>query len=136
MQSADAVFYNGHSRDGGGPDFSPPRLGPGKHPDYNWYKENRKGLAEMTSALSQAKAGPKIIGMFSCASNLLFSKRILGAKKNLGLISNEKLLYYSDALQNSLDALSALLAMKCQHDFEAVLSAHSKPAGSHLLGFF
>ena len=46
LDGSDVVFYLGHSRDGGGPDFSPPRLGPDSHVRYASYRSNPRALLQ------------------------------------------------------------------------------------------
>lgn len=149
IRDSAAVFYNGHSRAGGGPDFHPPELGWGQHVRYDLYRSRAQGLKEMTVAISDSKAAVKMMGMFSCASSQHFSGEILKAwgasrssqtssktTKELGWISSSQLLYFADALESSLQALSALLGMKCQPEFEEALKARSPQAGTRLKGFF
>jgi hypothetical protein len=145
IQKADIVFYNGHSRAGGGPDFEPPQLDSWSHADYGAYQKNPRGLKRMLQALSSMnpgsekpgseKLGAKVLGLFSCISSGLFAKQVQGAKKDLGLIVSSKLLYFSDALESSSEALESLLKAKCQPEFRRALERSRVQAGARLIGF-
>jgi hypothetical protein len=82
LRENEAVFYIGHSRDGGGPDFGPPRLLANGHTDYAWYRKNRPGLKMIQESMS--KSHPELYGSFSCDSLNHFSNPI--RKKNSDVI--------------------------------------------------
>jgi hypothetical protein len=128
LGKADLVFYNGHSRTGGGPDFAPPRLSADQHVDYGWYQKNRPGFQKMVAALHGARPGGRLLGLFSCVSDRHFSRGILEANAGTALLATETLLYFSDSLDASVEALEDVLKMKCRQDFH--------PAGTHLMNFF
>lgn len=110
LKGADIVFYNGHSRSGGGPDFGPPRLEPTEHPDYPWYRKNQPGIRLIEQTFSQVPHTPvQELGLFSCASEQLFADRIHQTNKGVKLRLSNQLLYFSDAMSGSLDALSDVL---------------------------
>jgi hypothetical protein len=113
LRQADIIFYNGHSRDGGGPDFLPPRLTHKHHIDYHWYRTKQLGLKNMHKALKTAKKPPAIVGLFSCRSDQLVPKAQVSAQSEW--ITSKKLLYFADALQNIKDSLSETLGMHCQN---------------------
>lgn len=68
LQNLDVVFYAGHSRNGGGPDFAPPRPAANGKVNYPWYEANRPGLKALLAALDGASSKPMELGLFSCAS--------------------------------------------------------------------
>lgn len=140
LKEADVIFYNGHSRVGGGPDFEPPRLTAGKIPnvDYFFYQANRPGLGKMEKALASkaARAPNTLLGFFSCASSQHFADSIFALRPNISLITSTSLLYYADAMANSLAALSALIEMRCAKDFRSALRHDSPRSGSQISGFF
>ncbi len=110
LQTADVIFYNGHSRAGGGPDFSPPQLTRSNHVNYVFYQKKRPGLNLILDTLKKNQKSPlKIIGMFSCKSDQLFKEKIEASKPFLKLIGSRQLLYFSDALNQSLNQLVELL---------------------------
>jgi hypothetical protein len=135
LQQADAVFYNGHSRDGGGPDFAPPRLTENGHVDYTWYEKNQPGIRPVMKRLDN-DAKVKLLGLFSCSSTKHFDDKLRAAKPGLALISSPKLLYYADANKNMFAALSALLRQECEADFHKALRSQAEVGNTHLTGFF
>lgn len=115
LRSAEAVFYVGHSRDGGGPDFSPPRLLKNKHVDYVWYRKNQPGLRILLKNLrihKKIKRSPFKLGLLSCASTQHFEKRIQSATEKAQMVTVPKLIYYADALQMLRTELSQYLHLK------------------------
>lgn len=142
LAKADVVFYNGHSRFGGGPDFAPPRLTRGGEVDSTFYRAKRPGFSKALEKLrlpakkkKSAGGSLKILGLFSCASSQHFANEI-GSNAAVGLISSRGLIYYADALDNSLAALSALLEMRCQSDFKSAIRNDVPARSSQLTGFF
>jgi hypothetical protein len=136
LRSADVVFYNGHSRDGGGPDFSPPRLRSNDHVDYAWYIRNKPGVQNMIEALRESDEAPKALGLFSCVSDKHFARQIWQIAPATALITSRKLLYYADAIASSLGALNAILGMWCEPAFEKSIQAHPDRKDSKLDRFF
>jgi hypothetical protein len=128
LHGADLVFYYGHSRDGGGPDFTPPRLTRDGHTDYLWYKKNKPGVKKMVAALEKSTTGPQVLGLYSCVSDRWFTHILHQLKPNMALMVSHSLLYYIDALNGMLETLKSLLEMKCQADFH--------PPGTKAVNFF
>lgn len=119
LRDADVVFYNGHSRFGGGPDFTSPQLAKDGTIDARTYKAKKRGLTKLLSSLEEARrpkvpryAGLKVLGLFSCTSSQHFNNRIRSSS-DTALISSNVLMYYSDALDQSLSAMSSLLREQC-----------------------
>ncbi len=119
LREADVVFYNGHSRFGGGPDFRPPVLARDGTVDAPSYKARSSGLKRMIASFDDSRAtrAPdfaklKILGLFSCESSKHFNTKIRRVS-SAGLISSPQLMYYSDALVQSLSALDDILAARC-----------------------
>jgi hypothetical protein len=130
---ADVVFYNGHSRSGGGPDFAPPLLDSRGHVNYTQYKHDQNGLADLQTAL-KASSKLSVLGLFSCDSDQLFSQPIASSKKDVKLISSHKLLYFAEAIQDSLDALSSLLEMSNLKVAQRPRPAEVAPRSTGVLG--
>ena len=128
LEKADAVFYDGHSRNGGGPDFESPRCGASLHVDYAWYENNRPGLKRLRAALKKGKPGAQLIGLFSCVSDRHFADSIFKIRPQTAVMGTNALIYYADALEALSSALRNLLEMKCKSEFV--------PAGTQLRGFF
>lgn len=119
LEKADVVFYNGHSRFGGGPDFRPPILSAKGTVDEKAYKRHRPGIAKMRAVLEESwrprdtsYGEMKILGLFSCSSSQHFNEEIHRVS-NAAIISTPALMYYSDALTSSLNALNAILDRTC-----------------------
>ncbi len=107
LNSAFATFYIGHSRDGGGPDFSPPKMSATKDVDFNWYRSNKPGINKVLAAMgsSQFKQN-QIFGMLSCLSSKHFEKSISELSPRVRFVSTSKLIYYTEALDQSLREVS------------------------------
>jgi hypothetical protein len=118
LQSADAVFYFGHARNGGGPDFAPPIFVPGKNKvDYNgYYLVNRPGLKKMLGALSSQKKAP-VIGILACNSREHFLRRLLAAAPDSGIITTLDVTTVDEPFTAILGASDALMRGKCQKSF-------------------
>ncbi|RYZ65943.1 MAG: hypothetical protein EOP05_19870 [Proteobacteria bacterium] len=119
LREADVVFYNGHSRFGGGPDFGSPQLAKDGTIDASIYKSKKRGLTKLLNALEESQrpkspryAGLKVLGLYSCTSSQHFNNRIRSSS-DAALISSNVLMYYSDALDQSLSAMSTLLREQC-----------------------
>lgn len=119
LQDSDVVFYNGHSRFGGGPDFTSPALQKDGAVDPAVYKKKRKGIKNMLASLEETyrpKDKPfsklKVLGLYSCSSSQLFNRDIRRVS-DAGVISSHQLMYYTDALDQSLADLDSLLASRC-----------------------
>lgn len=137
LTNADAVIYNGHSRAGGGPDFAPPRLGKNSDVDFDWYKKNEPGFTPIITTLEGAPSKLKLLGLYSCASSRHFQERVRKVKPDLGLITSPRLIYFSDALESSIESVSSLLAMKCEGAFRSSLTkARARASGAQVSGFF
>lgn len=121
LHSSDVVFYVGHSRDGGGPDFRPPRLLSSGRVDYPWYRGQRRGINIMLEALQSSLVQSQIIGLFSCLSNQHFRKRIHLVVPEARLILAENLSHFADFNQALIGALDAVLGMKCKEAFQKSL---------------
>lgn len=137
LSRADAVFYNGHSRAGGGPDFEPPRLGKNQDVAFDWYKRTEPGFNQIIATLEGAPSRLSLLGLYSCASTKHFLERVQKVKPDLGLITSPQLIYFSDALESSLESISSLLAMKCEGSFRSSLALkRTRDSGARVSGFF
>lgn len=110
LKLANVVFYNGHSRAGGGPDFSVPLLTENNHVHYEDYQQKKSGLKLIYATLKQnPQSSLQQLGLYSCRSDQLFRKKVEAARPGLQVISSSQLLYFSDAFNDSLDRLSQIL---------------------------
>jgi hypothetical protein len=119
LKEADVVFYNGHSRFGGGPDFFSPDLASDGTVDASRYKNRRTGIKKLLTALEESKRPKsppfsqlKVLGLFSCTSSQHFNNQIKKVS-DAGLLSSAQLMYYSDALDQSLSAIDSVLNRQC-----------------------
>ncbi len=141
LERADVVLYNGHSRFGGGPDFEPPRLTAEGDVDASYYQNSRPGFQKIREKLRERSAsdskeeGLKILGLFSCASSQHFADGVI-RDSDAGVVSSQALIYYADALDNSLAALSGLLEMRCERDLKTLIRQNSPIQGAQMQGFF
>jgi hypothetical protein len=77
LRESDLVFYTGHSRYGGGPDFAPEKRRPDGRWDIGYYKQNRPGLKLMDEALKDRKDGSLfLLGLLSCDSKKHFETNV------------------------------------------------------------
>lgn len=138
LVKSDIVFYSGHSRTGGGPDFAPPLVVKSGMVDYKYYQDKRPGATLLLEDLDRAKGArqPRLLGLFSCESTDHFQKMLLKAKPKMGLVASEALLHQSDSMENMVGALTAILKGECLKDFNQRLRAGDPMRGSQIVGFF
>jgi hypothetical protein len=118
----DAVFYNGHSRDGGGPDFAPPILRDSDlHPNYALYQARQTGIKKMLSQMSGGRASSQIVGMFSCYTRRHFQKRLLAASPKQRLILSEDKVNYMDTIIASLGYIEGIMQGQCGQTLETIV---------------
>lgn len=118
LQSADAVFYFGHSRNGGGPDFDPPIFVSGTNKvNYNgYYKVHQPGLKNLLSALSGGRK-PAILGLMSCSSRNHFLGPIASVAPGTGVISSMDVLEVQGVYTALIGGVDAVLRGQCQKTF-------------------
>lgn len=85
LLSSDIVFYIGHARAGGGPDFNPPRLKENQQVDLNSYKTEKAGITLLLKNLKDSR-NLQLLGLFSCNSAKLFSERLTGTRKDISYL--------------------------------------------------
>ena len=119
LREADAAFYFGHSRNGGGPDFLPPIFISGTNRvDYKgYYEKYRPGLNKMVAALSQSSRQASVIGMMSCASRPHFLSTIRKVAPHSGIITSTSVLEISEVYTALIGAVDGLLRGQCQQSF-------------------
>ncbi len=136
IMSNQLVFYNGHSRDGGGPDFSPPRITKSLHTDYFWYRVHKNGINKMLASLRSSKTKPKLIGIFSCSSKKHFVPMLLEASSDSAFIITQNSMYHSDGIKGLLAVISALIGQYCKTDFELELKNSGFYTNFEIINFF
>lgn len=117
LAEADIVFYNGHSRNGGGPDFNPPVLDSHFKPNYDgYYRVKKPGI---TRAISQIKKNPNqglVYGSFSCYSHMHFYNMLIKANPKIRMVLSAETIDYRDTLVASIGYLEGLLQGRCGED--------------------
>jgi hypothetical protein len=90
LRESDLVYYSGHSRFGGGPDFSPPQFKqtadavtgkPRWRYDLEHYRGQTPGLNKMLNVLKERKNPLFMLGMVSCESRSHFHGHINNSHK-------------------------------------------------------
>ncbi|MBP9681380.1 MAG: hypothetical protein KBD76_08240 [Bacteriovorax sp.] len=140
LQNASVIIYNGHSRDGGGPDFDPPVLKKNNHVDYNWYHKNKPGLKQILSALEEGKkAGkkaPAVMAFNSCNSHLHFHRSLSQAAPDSGLLMTTQSSYFIDEPYTTIGMINAILGQFCEPSFSASINGSPKiDKGSRIKAF-
>lgn len=126
LQSADAMFYFGHSRNGGGPDFTPPVFINGQNKvNYNgYYKVQQPGFRKMIAALQGPDKTP-ILGLMSCASRDHFLSRLRQTAPNTGIITSMDVLEIDVVYTAMVGGIDAILRGQCQASFYQSLRLNS-----------
>mgnify|MGYP003342481644 CR=1 FL=1 len=117
LQNADAFFYFGHSRNGGGPDFAPPVLMDNRKVNYNgYYKKYRPGMKRMLDALSGEKKTP-IFGLMSCDSRDHFLSSLRSTAPHTGVITSTAVLFVDEVYSAMIGGIDAVMRGQCQKSF-------------------
>ncbi len=118
LSDTDILFYDGHSRFGGGPDFAPPHLNSKGEVDPAYYTNVRPGVQRLNEKLQAMnkkgakKSKLKLLGLYSCSSSQHFTQDVR-RYSNVKMISSSNLVYFSDALDESLKKISQVMERKC-----------------------
>jgi len=124
---ADVLIYNGHSRNGGGPDFRPPILDKTLHVDYNGYYEVKKiGINRVLKQIRQQPNKDSILGLFSCYSHKHFYKSLLKANPKQKLVLSTNTIDYFDSLYASLGLMEGLLRGQCGENLNKIIQQNEK----------
>lgn len=119
LRKADAAFYFGHSRNGGGPDFAPPILVHGK-PDYSgYYLPQRPGFKLMARALEGQTQAP-VIGLMSCDSRDHFLKKIRPLAPKSGVITTLAVMPLTQPYTAMVGAIDSLLRGQCNSFYKSL----------------
>jgi hypothetical protein len=123
LRSSDVVFYMGHSRDGGGPDFDPPRLLPNNHVDYNYYHHHKADFAELLKDIGSASTPPKLLSLLSCYSNMHFASAIRRASPTTGLLVSLNEINDQQMFEGLLTVINGIQKFKCEPQLASDLEA-------------
>lgn len=127
LKTGDAVFYFGHSRNGGGPDFAPPVFIKGTNKvNYNgYYRVQRQGLKRMLTALSSGSHQPILLGLMSCDSKDHFLTRIREVAPRMGVILSKDVVKVEGVYTALIGAADAVLRGQCQRGFSKSIRMNS-----------
>ncbi|MGE3260608.1 MAG: hypothetical protein AB7K68_02405 [Bacteriovoracia bacterium] len=115
LRNSDLVFYMGHSRYGGGPDFGPEKRKPNRKWDIGYYKKNRPGLKLMADAMKERKDGSLfLLGLMSCDSRHHFEANVksIGAADRTLLSKN--LVGSDEGYDKLIEVAEGVLAQSCE----------------------
>jgi hypothetical protein len=132
------VFYIGHARNGGGPDFAPPVLNGAGKVDLSRYQARQEGLKLLVSTLPQAER-LKLLGLFACASSRHFAAPLLQAKKDVAYLLAGDVTMPTPMNHALWGALHSLLGRSCEKAMAAsvtTVKAGVDAASFTLNGFF
>jgi hypothetical protein len=119
LKTSDVIFYEGHSRDGGGPDFAPPRSRSNGKVDYPWYRQNQPGLKFLLQALSNVEHSPHHLGLFSCASHRHFRKELEPLLHQSHMILSTKVVEAQLTKEALLASIEAILNFECADSLQS-----------------
>lgn len=118
LHTSSVIIYIGHSRDGGGPDFFPPKITSTKNIDYKWYRKQRPGLVKIKKEIASIPDGtkPKTLAILSCNSDTYFNSTNLIADKKLEVHTTDGLIYFKDALDAAIEEVSDSIKLIIDRD--------------------
>ncbi|MGH7821022.1 MAG: hypothetical protein ACREQ9_14760 [Candidatus Binatia bacterium] len=124
LGQADAVFYVGHARGGGGPDFAPPILRGDRHVNYDgYYRRVKPGVKKLLHFLANAQKPAKVISLLSCKATGLFVDRF-----RLEMIASESMFVtapnltgYKAILLTTVVIFDSLLNGRCLTEIRSML---------------
>jgi hypothetical protein len=132
MNRADVVFYAGHARKGGGPDFDPPKTFEVKEGaktrravDYDYYQARKPGLKAMISSLATAENPPKLIGLFGCDTEKHFGREVRKAAPNSATITTFGIQQFETLAGQIFATIDSLMAQQCEDAFQKSLKKTS-----------
>jgi hypothetical protein len=121
LKTADLAVYNGHSRKGGGPDFSPPKLLPTLHVNYPYYQKATPGLNRLLAGLN-ASAHPAALMLMSCNSALLFEKKVGKVAPEMSFAGTNAIIPGDLPTKGALAGIDSFLKFQCQAGFTKELT--------------
>ena len=124
LGEADAVFYIGHARGGGGPDFAPPILRGDRHVNYDgYYRRVKPGMKKFLHFLENAQRPAKVICLLSCKAKGLFVERfgLHGVAPQTMFVTAPALTGYKTVLLATIVVLDSLLERRCLTEIRTML---------------
>lgn len=139
LREDDVVFYIGHARNGGGPDFSPPVLNSAGKVDFSRYQARKEGLSLMLANLSKSEH-LKLLGVFACAADQHFARTLKKTRPEIGYLLAGEVTLPTQMNYALWGALQALLGQACEKAMVVGMTATSdgasKNASFTIGGFF
>ncbi len=127
IAKSDVVIYNGHSRNGGGPDFNPPILNNSLHVNYDGYYRVKK--IGITRVLNQIKSNPNkdfILGLFACYSQKHYYNSLIQANPKQRMVLSIETIDYFDSLKASIGLVEGLLRGQCGDNLNKIMQQDEK----------
>lgn len=123
--SAQFIFYLGHSRNGGGPDFFPAVLLPNGRPNYSEYNAKKIKTIQMTSHLRKLplESRPLFFGLLGCDSRLHFYRRLREVLPNSTLMTSRKGIFSIEFYEGVLTLINGLHFKKSATEMNLDLEA-------------
>lgn len=143
IKSADVLIYMGHSRNGGGPDFRPPRLLRDGHPNYaGYYMDRTPGLNALKEAFKKPGQNPILYAQLSCLSEEHFGNQLRRIAPQTGFLLTDSegnpnftgkrkddpwvLTEYDEILQGAFATVDSVLRLQCRTGFRKALDLAKK----------
>lgn len=136
---AEVVFYSGHSRDGGGPSFCPPKRTDNQHVDYDWYHKNPVGFQRLLKSMKTAKGAGKpneVIGMYSCYSKKHFYKKFKEMNNSAGYLLTDTGPLMDENFYFMYSTLDSLLAQRCAKGMRKSLGIYNSFPHMKMMNIF
>lgn len=122
MKGPEIAIYGGHSRNGGGPDFCPPKVLQNGHVDYDWYERVHPGMTRMLDALARSTKDTQVLIMHSCKSISHFYRQVRAIKPQMAFLGSTKLLGMKPDFQNQYGGVDGILSLRCEKGLKASMN--------------
>jgi hypothetical protein len=116
LQNSEVTIYMGHSRDGGGPSFEPPKLDSHGHVNYDYYHKNKSAKRMMIETLANSPSKSRLIALLSCSSIRWFSKSIEDNAPASGVIGTTNA-FHTVNFEQVLPLLERIFSYQCLEDY-------------------
>ncbi len=117
LQKSDVLLYVGHAREGGGPDFGPPKVNPKtRRTDFDWHRKNGPGVRVMEETLASSVKTPKILGLFACYAQDHWAEKLKKAAPKSGLIMTGDS-EFEAIVGQAIATIDSTLGLRCEEEF-------------------
>lgn len=124
----DVVIYDGHSRDGGGPDFKSPIRKQNRHVDYDYYHQHRVGIEKLLATLRDASRRPDVLALLSCSSQMHFCEPLENAAPRTTLLLSDAEVSGSTVMEALAVLLAGVIKGACVQDVSDALKIIARDA--------